>query len=104
VPEAPDAPEAPASASGALPAIVAAEPLVAAAPPVIAPPIPGWLWLPATPPELEATPTEDPAAPVVAVPPSFADAQPTADSATTNPREKSSVTDLLFMVRLSAAQ
>jgi hypothetical protein len=78
-----------------------------AAPPLMAPPLAGWLWLPAAPPELEVTP-EDPAAPLVAGPPvvspSFAEAQPTADSATTNPRDKSSVIDLPFMIRLSATR
>jgi len=78
-----------------------------AAPPLIAPPPAGWVWLPAAPPELEVTP-EDPAAPLVAGPPvvspSFAEAQPTVDSATTSPRDKSSVIDLLFIVRLSATR
>jgi hypothetical protein len=81
--------------------VVAGSP-VPAAPPVGAPPIPGWLGLPAAPAALEATPPEDPAAPLVAVPPvvspAFAEPQPTADSATISPRERSSVTDLLFMV------
>jgi hypothetical protein len=56
--------------------------------------------LPAAPPELELTPAEDAAAPLVAalpvVSPSFVELQPTADSATTTPRETSSVT-ALFM-------
>jgi len=86
--------------------MVVAEPAAAAAPALVAPPLPGWLWLPATPPELELTPAADPAAPLVAVPPvaspSFAEEQPSADSATTRLREESSLTDLLFMVRLSA--